>query len=91
MSAVKAIESQVMEEVTGAQEYMNCADSWKNQNSTIAAYYNDMAKQELDHARRLQDMLPLIKGTGDFTEDQKTIINFLVEMNADQIRRVANK
>ena len=90
MSSVKDMESQIMEEVTGAQEYMSCADHWKD-NPTVSANYSAMAKQELDHAKKLTDMLPMIKGNEEFSEDQKVIINFLSDMNNDQIRRIANR
>lgn len=79
-----------MEEVTGAQEYMNCADKWKNE-PAIATKYSTMAKQELEHAKNLNEMLPMVKGTDTFTDEQAAVIKFLVEMNNDQIRRVANR
>lgn len=91
MSAVKAIESQIMEEVSGSQEYMACSERWKNSCPSISANYAEMAKQELEHAKKLQEMFPLIKGTDEFTDEQMTIIKFLVEMNNDQIRRIATK
>lgn len=87
MSSVKEMESQIMEEVTGAQEYMNCSDHWKN-DPTISSTYVAMAKQELEHAKNINSMLSSIK---EISEDQKTIIKFLVEMNNDQIRRVSNR
>ena len=90
MSAVKELESQIMEEVGDAQNYMNCADHWKSE-TAIASGYSAIAKQELEHAKKLQDMLPLIKGSEEFTPEQKTIITFLMDMNADQIRKVANR
>lgn len=87
MSTVKEIESQIMEEVTGSQDYMNCADHWKN-DSTVNATYTTMAKQELDHAKNLNGILSTMK---DLTDEQKTIIKFLIDMNSDQIRRVSNR
>ena len=90
MTSIKDMESQIMEEVTGAQEYMKCADHWK-ENATVATNYLNMGKQELEHAKKLTDMLPMIKGPNEFTEDQKVIINFLSDMNNDQIRRIANR
>lgn len=90
MSAIKDMESQIMEEVTGAQEYMSCSDHWKD-NPTVSTNYLAMAKQELDHAKKLTDMLPMIKGAEEFSEDQKVIVNFLSEMNNDQIRRISNR
>ena len=90
MSAVKELESQIMEEVSDAQKYMSCADHWKN-DAAIATNYMSIAKQEIEHAKKLQDMLPMIKGTEEFTPEQKTIITFLMDMNADQIRKVANR
>ena len=90
MSAVKELESQIMEEVGDAEKYMGCADRWKN-DAQVSSTYMSIAKQELDHAKKLQDMLPMIKGTEEFTPEQKTIITFLMDMNADQIRKVANR
>ena len=87
MSSVKEIESQIMEEVTGAQDYMNCADHWKN-DSTASSTYIAMAKQELEHAKNLNGLLSVMK---DLTDEQKTITKFLVDMNNDQIRRVSNR
>lgn len=87
MSDVKDMESQIMEEVTGAQEYVNCSEHWKN-DSTISSTYMTMAKQELEHARNINGMLSSLK---DLSDDQKVIVKFLVEMNNDQIRRVSNK
>ena len=91
MSSVKSMESQVMEEVTGAQEYMACADHWRTSSPSISTHYTEMAKQELEHAKKLNDMLPLIKGSDVFTDEQTTIVKFLMEMNIDQIRKVASK
>lgn len=87
MSNVKDMESQIMEEVTGAQEYMTCSEHWKN-DSTISSTYMTMAKQELEHAKNINNMLSSFK---DLSEDQKVIVKFLVDMNNDQIRRVSNK
>ena len=87
MSNVKDMESQIMEEVTGAQEYMSCADHWKSDPS-ISSTYISMAKQELEHAKNINSMLASLKG---LNEDQKIIVDFLVDMNNDQIRRVSNK
>ena len=87
MSSVKEMESQIMEEVTGAQEYMNCSEHWKS-DPTISSTYAAMAKQELEHAKNINSMLSSMK---EISEDQKTIIKFLVEMNNDQIRRVSNR
>lgn len=87
MSNVKDMESQIMEEVTGAQEYMTCAEHWKN-DSTISSTYMTMAKQELEHAKNINNMLSSFK---ELSEDQKVIVKFLVDMNNDQIRRVSNK
>lgn len=91
MSVIKSMESQIMEEVTGAQEYMACSDRWKSSSSPISTHYMEMAKQELDHAKKLNDMLPLIKGSEVFTDEQIIIVKFLMDMNSDQIRKVASK
>lgn len=87
MSSMKDMETQIMEEVTDAQKYMLCADHWKSEPS-IANTYMTIAKQEIEHAKNINEMMSSLKNLSD---DQKVIVKFLIDMNNDQIRRVSNK
>ena len=89
MSKIEKIEGQVMEEVDGSREYTNCAAKWAGENATISSSYASMAKQELEHATKLNGFLNEMKSNPELTEDQVAVVKFLVEMNAGQIKKAA--
>lgn len=89
---IKRIEYQVMEELHGAKHYMEDAKLWKEmaghddpnsmQYSSICKRYTEMAKQELQHAKDLSDMLKQLKGTDQSVD---MLIDFLIDVNNEQI------
>lgn len=48
-----------------------------------------MAKQELDHATKLNSILLDLHSKPEMDDDQKAVIKFLTEMNASQIKRAS--
>ena len=83
---IKKLEYQIMDEVTGAEEYFNCANKWKKENQEMYKNYTEMANQELGHAKELHKMLLSLKSEED-TKDNY-LIDFLAEINEEQILRV---
>ena len=89
MQKVEKIEGQVMEEVNDSREYQYCANRWANESASISSTYMTIAKQELDHATKLNAVLSEIGSMPGMTDDQKAVIKFLVEMNSGQIRKAS--
>lgn len=89
MQKIEKLEGQVMEEVDGSREYMNCSSKWSAKDPSIASIYASMAKQELDHATKLNSILLDLHSKPEMDDDQKAVIKFLTEMNASQIKRAS--
>lgn len=86
---IKKLEYQIMDEVSGAEEYFNCANKWKKDNPEMSKNYMEMANQELGHAKELHKMLLSLKTNEDAKDDY--LIDFLADVNEDQILRVSKK
>ena len=87
MQKIEKIEGQIMEEVDGSKEYMTCSNKWAGTDISISSTYAGMAKQELDHATKLNSILNEMRNKPEMSDDQKAVIAFLVEMNSSQIRK----
>jgi DNA repair ATPase RecN len=89
---IKRIEYQVMDELYGAKHYMEDAKFWKESAdhdeersmdySMICKKYEEMAKQELEHAKSLSMMLTRFKGKDPSID---MLVDFLVDINNEQI------
>jgi len=81
---IRKIEGQVMEEVDDVKGYLDCYYKWKDVNKDVAKTYLDIATQELEHAKKLHDILALL--VPEATPEQKYLIKFMQDLNAGQIR-----
>lgn len=87
MQKIEKIEGQVMEEVDGSKEYTACSNKWSGIDATISSTYASMAKQELEHAAKLNSILGEMRTKPEMNDDQRAVITFLVEMNNGQIKK----
>lgn len=87
---IKAIAEEIMEEVDGARKYYECSKNWAA-HADISKMYKDMASQELDHATHLMEILRAIGKQPDVTSEETVLINFIVDVGTDQVKKSAIK
>ena len=86
---IRAIEGQIMEETEGVKNYIKCYNEWKDSNKEVAKTYYDIATQELEHARKLATILVSFTTDKDITPGQKYLIEFLRDLNNEQLQNGA--
>lgn len=82
---IRKIVEQIMEEISGSKEYLKCSIKFETKNPEIAKNYLLMAKQEIEHAEHLNDILQTIQSLSETTDDVKNIIEFICEIIKERI------
>ena len=88
LERIKKLEYQIMDEVSGAEDYMICSEKWKNLDLEVSKKYKEMASQEIKHAEELHKMLLDLKKS-DISKEDHYLIDFLADVNVEQIKRVS--
>ena len=81
---IKKIEGQIMEEINGSREYLMCSEKWSDKSTSFSKMYAEMSQAEMEHAKKLNGLLKSII-TDESTSEEKAIVNFLLEVNSEQI------
>ena len=82
---IKKLEHQIMDELSGAREYKQCAMNWKDTDPEISKKYMDMSKQELGHGKDLMEIMSVVTKT---KPEMSSIYEFLKEVNEEQIEEI---
>ena len=82
---IKKLEYQIMDELSGAREYKQCAMNWKDTDPEISKTYMDMSKQELGHGKDLMEIMSVVTKT---EPEMSSIYEFLKEVNEEQIEEI---
>lgn len=83
---IKDIAEEIMEEVDGARMYFNCSKKWAA-HADISKTYKEMALQELGHANHLMDILTAMGKLPDATSEDKVLIDFIVSVGTEQVKK----
>ena len=84
---LKILEGRIMEEVEDAKWYLEASSKWA-QIPQVSSQFKAIAEEETKHARMLCDILEALKKADDISISDKAIIEFLQEINADQIQSI---
>lgn len=81
---IKKIEGQIMEEINGSKEYLICSEKWSDEMPSVSKMYAEMSQTEMEHAKKLNNLLKSMISDKS-TLEEKAVINFLLEVNNEQI------
>ena len=84
---LKLLEGRIMEEVDDAKWYLAAASKW-GEVPQVATHFNAIAEDEVKHAKMLCEILEALKKANDISIGDKAVIEFLQEINADQIQAI---
>jgi rubrerythrin len=87
---VKWIEEEIMEEIQGAKNYMNCSKAWEEKDYEIAKTFHKMATQEMMHADELNKIVTKILSNHLSDADMKRLPELMKMINSDQITNAKN-
>ena len=84
---LKLLEGRIMEEVEDAKWYLAAASKWEDA-PQVASHFKAIAEDEVKHAKMLCEILEALKKADDISIGDKAVIEFLQDINADQIKDI---
>ena len=83
---MKCLFRQAMDEVSGYQEYKECAEKYSEEAPMIADKYRQMSEQEMKHAHMILEMMKM--SCEDAPDHEKMAYEFVIELVEDTLTKV---